>query len=157
MHGPPVRSEDRLPQWKVIAPRVGVELVRSSRLASRAPCAYATVAHDVSRLVFTAGACPLHDSGAIVAVGDVVAQAERVMTTLHTALHAPGADLPDVPSALKTLANDPTYAAEPGDQPVGPGRADRRLTLVVRPAFTASAQPSNESNFCGLEVDGAEG
>jgi enamine deaminase RidA (YjgF/YER057c/UK114 family) len=98
----------------VIAPRVGVELVRSSRLASRAPCAYATVAHDVSRLVFAAGACPLHDSGAIVAVGDVVAQAERVMTTLHTALHAPGADLPDVPSALKTLANDPTYAAEPG-------------------------------------------
>jgi enamine deaminase RidA (YjgF/YER057c/UK114 family) len=114
VHGPPVRSEDRLPQWKVIAPRVGVELVRSSRLASRAPCAYATVAHDVSRLIFTAGACPLHDSGAIVAVGDVVAQAERVMTNLHTALHAPGADLPDVPSALKTLANDPTYAAEPG-------------------------------------------
>jgi hypothetical protein len=28
--------------------------------------------------------------------------------------------------------------------------------LVLRPAFTASAQPSNESNFCGLEVDGAE-
>ncbi|MGH3857405.1 MAG: Rid family hydrolase [Pseudonocardiaceae bacterium] len=94
--------------------------MRSSRLASRAPCAYATVAHDVSRLVFTAGACPLHDSGAIVAVGDVVAQAERVMTNLHTALHAPGADLPDVPSALKTLANDPGSRCprrEAGDRP----------------------------------------
>jgi enamine deaminase RidA (YjgF/YER057c/UK114 family) len=158
VHGPPVRSEDRLPQWKVIAPRVGVELVRSSRLASRAPCAYATVAHDVSRLVFTAGACPLHNSGAIVAVGDVVAQAERVMTTLHTALHAPGADLPDVPSALKTLAKRSHLRRGAWrHQPVGPGRADRRLTLVLRPASTASAQPSNESNFCGLEVDGAEG
>jgi enamine deaminase RidA (YjgF/YER057c/UK114 family) len=146
VHGPPVRSEDRLPQWKVIAPRVGVELVRSSRLASRAPCAYATVAHDVSRLVFTAGACPLHNSGAIVAVGDVVAQAERVMTTLHTALHAPGADLPDVPSALKTLAKRSHLRRGTWrHQPVGPGRADRRLTLVLRPAFTASAQPPNES------------
>jgi enamine deaminase RidA (YjgF/YER057c/UK114 family) len=80
----------------VIAPRVGVELVRSSRLASRVPYAYAAVAHDVSRLVFTAGACPLDESGAIVAVGDVVGQAERVMTNLRTALQAAGADLPDV-------------------------------------------------------------
>ena len=37
-----------------MAPRARVELVRSSRLASRAPYAYAAVAHDVSRLVFTA-------------------------------------------------------------------------------------------------------
>jgi enamine deaminase RidA (YjgF/YER057c/UK114 family) len=95
VHGPPVRSEDRLPQWKVIAPRVGVELVRSSRLAS-VPYAYAAVAHDVSRLVFTAGACPLDESAAIVAVGDVVGQAERVMTNLRIALQAAGADLPDV-------------------------------------------------------------
>jgi enamine deaminase RidA (YjgF/YER057c/UK114 family) len=81
---------------KVIAPRVGVELVWSSRLASCAPSAYAAVAHDVSRLVFTAGACPLDESGAIVAVGDVIAQAERVMTNLRIALQAAEADLPDV-------------------------------------------------------------
>ncbi len=79
-----------------MAPRARIELVRSSRPASRAPCAYAAVAHDVSRLVFTAGACPLDDSGAIVAVGDVAGQAERVMTNLRAALHAAGADLPDV-------------------------------------------------------------
>jgi enamine deaminase RidA (YjgF/YER057c/UK114 family) len=79
-----------------MAPRARVELVRSSRLASRAPYAYAAVAHDVSRLVFTAGACPLDENRAIVAVGDVVAQAERVMTNLRTALHAAGADPPDV-------------------------------------------------------------
>jgi enamine deaminase RidA (YjgF/YER057c/UK114 family) len=83
---------------QVSAPRAPVELVRSSRLAS-APYAYAAVAHDVSRLVFTAGACPLDESGAIVAVGDVVGQAERVMTNLHIALQAAEADLPD---AVKT-------------------------------------------------------
>jgi enamine deaminase RidA (YjgF/YER057c/UK114 family) len=77
-------------------PRAPVELVRSSRLASRVSYAYAAVAHNVSRLVFTAGACPLDESRAIVAVGDVVAQAERVMTNLSTALQAAGADLPDV-------------------------------------------------------------
>jgi hypothetical protein len=44
---------------RVIAPRVLVKLVLSSRLVSRVPYAYAAVAHDVSRLVFTAGACPL--------------------------------------------------------------------------------------------------
>jgi enamine deaminase RidA (YjgF/YER057c/UK114 family) len=63
---------------------------------SRALSAYAAVARDVSRLVFTAGACPLDESGAIVAVGDVVAQAERVMTNLRIALQSAGADLPDV-------------------------------------------------------------
>jgi enamine deaminase RidA (YjgF/YER057c/UK114 family) len=61
----------------VITPRVGVKLVRSSKLTSHVPYAYAAVAHGVSRLVFTAGACPLDESGAIVAVGDVLGQAER--------------------------------------------------------------------------------
>jgi enamine deaminase RidA (YjgF/YER057c/UK114 family) len=75
---------------------VPVELVRSSGLTSRVPYAYAAVAHDVSRLVFTAGACPLDQDGVIVAVGDVVGQAEQVMTNLRTALQAAGADLPDV-------------------------------------------------------------
>jgi enamine deaminase RidA (YjgF/YER057c/UK114 family) len=76
-----------------VAPWARVELVRSSRLASRVPCACAAVAHDGSRLVCTAGACPLDESKAI---GDVAGQAERVMTSLRTALHAAGADLPEV-------------------------------------------------------------
>ena len=75
---------------------VPVELVRSSGLTSRVPYAYAAVAHAVSRLVFTAGAGPLDQGGAIIAVGDVIGQAEQVMTNLRTALQAAGADLPDV-------------------------------------------------------------
>lgn len=77
-------------------PRASVELVRSSRLANRTPYAYAAVTHDVSRLIFTAGACPLDESGATVAVGDVAGQAEQVMANLRTALQDAGADLTDV-------------------------------------------------------------
>lgn len=80
----------------VNTPRVAVELVRVSRLAPRAPYAYAAVAHDVSRLVFTAGACPLDEGGTIVAVGDVVGQAEQAMANLRLALQAAEADLLDV-------------------------------------------------------------
>lgn len=54
------------------------------------------MAHDVSRLVFTAGACPLDDDGATVGVGDVAGQAERVMVNLRIALQAAGAVLADV-------------------------------------------------------------
>jgi enamine deaminase RidA (YjgF/YER057c/UK114 family) len=73
-----------------------VELIRSTDLADRAPYAYAAVAHDVTRLVFTAGACPLDDSGETVAVGDVAGQAEQVMANLRTALAAAGGNLTDV-------------------------------------------------------------
>jgi enamine deaminase RidA (YjgF/YER057c/UK114 family) len=81
---------------RVINPRPSVELVRSPRLASRASYAYAAVAHAASRLIFTAGACPLDESGAIVDVGDVAGQAERVMTNLRLASQAAQVDLPDV-------------------------------------------------------------
>jgi enamine deaminase RidA (YjgF/YER057c/UK114 family) len=73
-----------------------VELIRSSQLASRAPYAYSAVAHGVSRLVFTAGACPLDEHGATIAPGDVAGQAEQVMANLRVALNAAGADLADV-------------------------------------------------------------
>ncbi len=73
-----------------------IELIRPPELTDRAPYAYAAVAHDVSRLVFTAGACPLDETGATVAVGDVAEQAEQVMENLTTALHAAGAALTDV-------------------------------------------------------------
>jgi len=57
------------------------------------------VTRDCSRLVFTAGACPLDEAGEMVAVGDLAGQAEQVMLNLHLALQAAGARLEDV---LKT-------------------------------------------------------
>jgi len=72
-----------------------IQLIRSETLAPGVPYAYAAVAHDVRRLVFTAGACPLDDTGATVD-GDVAAQADVVMQNLRTALRAAGADLSDV-------------------------------------------------------------
>jgi enamine deaminase RidA (YjgF/YER057c/UK114 family) len=79
-----------------VTPSRPVELIRSTRLADRAPYAYAAVAHDVTSLVFTAGACPLDRDGNTVAVGDVAGQAEQVMANLRTALGAAGVDLADV-------------------------------------------------------------
>jgi enamine deaminase RidA (YjgF/YER057c/UK114 family) len=76
----------------------GIELVRPSSLAGTAPYAYAAVT-DPGRMVFTAGACPLDDEGATVAVGDVAGQARRVMENLVAALEGAGAGLTDV---LKT-------------------------------------------------------
>jgi enamine deaminase RidA (YjgF/YER057c/UK114 family) len=73
-----------------------IELIRAPQLTDRAPYAYAAVASDVRRLVFTAGACPLDEDGQTVAVGDVAGQAEQVMANLRTALAAAGADLTDV-------------------------------------------------------------
>jgi enamine deaminase RidA (YjgF/YER057c/UK114 family) len=75
---------------------VSVELIRSSELTDAAPYAYAAVAHDVRRLVFTAGACPLDAAGNTVAIGDVTGQAERVMANLQVALREAGAELGDV-------------------------------------------------------------
>ncbi len=76
-----------------------VTLVRSNDLAATAPYAYAALPPAGARLLFTAGACPLDESGATVAPGDVAAQAEQVMANLRTALRAAGADLDNV---LKT-------------------------------------------------------
>jgi enamine deaminase RidA (YjgF/YER057c/UK114 family) len=73
-----------------------VELIRSSDLTDVAPYAYAAVARDVRRLVFTAGACPLDAGGNTVAIGDVAGQAEQVMANLQVALRAAGAELSDV-------------------------------------------------------------
>ena len=75
---------------------VRIELVRAPDLAAGAPYAYASVASCVTRLVFTAGACPLDSEGNTVAIGDVAGQAEQVMANLKIALHAAGAELTDV-------------------------------------------------------------
>jgi enamine deaminase RidA (YjgF/YER057c/UK114 family) len=82
-----------------------VELIRCPELTGTVPYAYAAVAHDVSRLVFTAGACPLDDAGEVVSVGDVAAQAERVMANLVTALAAAGAALTDVTKTTVYVAS----------------------------------------------------
>ena len=60
------------------------------------PYAYAATALGGSRLVLTAGACPLDETGRVTAPGDVRAQAELVMDHLETTLRAAGAGLGDV-------------------------------------------------------------
>jgi enamine deaminase RidA (YjgF/YER057c/UK114 family) len=60
--------------------------------------AYAAVS-PAGSLVFTAGACPLDENGAVVAPGDVAAQARQAVANLEAALSAAGAGLDDV---LKT-------------------------------------------------------
>ena len=50
----------------------------------------------VGELIFTAGACPLDESGAVVALGDHRAQAERVVDNLLSALAIHGAGAEDL-------------------------------------------------------------
>ena len=87
-------------------PAAPIELIRSDALTDRAPYAYAAVAHDVSRLVFTAGACPLDADGNVVAPGDITQQTEQVMANLVVALAAAGARLTDVVKTTVYVASD---------------------------------------------------
>lgn len=80
-------------------------------------------------LVMTAGACPLDEDGAVVAVGDVRGQADRVMANLRDALAGAGCGLDDV---LRTTV----YVASPD-------RADLVAAWdVVRAAFGNHDAPS---------------
>ena len=81
-----------------------VELVRSTALTEAVPYAYAAVTAP-GRLVFTAGACPLDRTGAVVSPGDVAAQARRVMANLAVALRAAGAELTDVTKTTVYVAS----------------------------------------------------
>lgn len=83
---------------------MSVELVRAPSLTDAAPYAYAAVVAPGS-LVFTAGACPLDDDGAVVAVGDVAGQAARVMDNLVVALAAAGCVLADVAKSTVYVAS----------------------------------------------------
>jgi enamine deaminase RidA (YjgF/YER057c/UK114 family) len=83
-----------------------VPLVRAADLASQVPYAYAAVAPPGSRLVFTAGACPLNAAGEIVAPGDVAAQATQVVDNLEKALRAAGAELRDVTKTTLYVVSD---------------------------------------------------
>ena len=80
-----------------------VELVRSTTLTDTVPYAYAAVTSG--RLVFTAGACPLDQDGAVVSPDDVAAQAQQVITNLAVALGAAGAGLIDVAKTTVYVAS----------------------------------------------------
>ena len=71
-------------------------LVRSPALSSAVEYAYAAVVAAGSRLVLTAGACPLDQDGSTVGVGDVRAQAVQVMVNLQVALGDAGGAFTDV-------------------------------------------------------------
>ncbi len=97
-----------------------VELVRSDDLSDRAQYAYAAVVSS-GNLVFTAGACPLDEAGAIGPVGDYAGQAARTVANLTRALAAAGAGLADV--ARTTVYVATVRPRRPGDRVAGgPGR-----------------------------------
>ena len=77
---------------------MAVELVRSNRLFSGIPYAYAATAPEIG-LIVTAGACPLDDQGRVVAPGDIAAQMRQALYNLRIALEESGAGMRDV---LKT-------------------------------------------------------
>ncbi len=77
---------------------MAVELVRSNRLFSGIPYAYAATAPEIG-LIVTAGACPLDDQGRVVAPGDIAAQMRQALDNLRIALEESGAGMRDV---LKT-------------------------------------------------------
>ena len=77
---------------------MAVELVRSNRLFSGIPYAYAATAPEIG-LIVTAGACPLDDQGRVVARGDIAAQMRQALDNLRIALEDSGAAMRDV---LKT-------------------------------------------------------
>jgi enamine deaminase RidA (YjgF/YER057c/UK114 family) len=81
-----------------------VELIRAPNLSDVAEYAYAATAPAGSRLIFLAGACPLDEAGATVAVGDYAGQATQAIANLRTALAAAGADLTDVISTRVLVA-----------------------------------------------------
>lgn len=83
-----------------------VELVRNEGLSSVAEYAYAATAQSPARVVWTAGACPLDEHGATVAVGDYAGQAEQVMRNLVTALRGAGAELTDVVKTTVYVASN---------------------------------------------------
>lgn len=74
---------------------MAVNLVRSARLYSGVPYAYAARV-SAGDLIFTAGACPLDEQGNVVAKGDVAAQARQALANLRIALEDSGAATGDV-------------------------------------------------------------
>lgn len=82
-----------------------VQLIRASTLSDVAEYAYAATAPKDARLIFLAGACPLDDDGATVAVGDYAGQAAACVETMKRALAAAGATIEDVISTRVLVAS----------------------------------------------------
>ena len=116
-----------------------VRLIRAEDL-SDAPYAYAATADAGARLIFLAGACPLHEDGSTAAVGDYAGQAAKCVQTLGAALRAAGATLEDVISTRVLVASS--------------RRADLGTAwAVVQEAFGAHDVPST---LVGVTVLGYE-
>jgi enamine deaminase RidA (YjgF/YER057c/UK114 family) len=80
---------------------MAAELVRSTRLFSGAPYAYAATAPETG-LIVIAGACPIDDQGRVVAPGDIAAQTRWAFDNLRIVLQECGAGIRDV---LKTTSS----------------------------------------------------
>jgi enamine deaminase RidA (YjgF/YER057c/UK114 family) len=78
-----------------------VTLLRAEALADGVPYAYAARAEG---LLFTAGACPLDDSGEVIE-GGFAEQASRTMDNLEAALEAAGAGIADVAKTTVYVAS----------------------------------------------------
>ena len=117
-----------------------VHLVRAGRLYGGVPYAYASVAPP-GALVFTAGACPLDESGVIVGAGDVRIQARQAVANLAEALAAAGASLTDV---LKTTV----YVASSDSSELA------AVWEVVRAAFADHDAPSTLLGVAALGYAG---
>jgi enamine deaminase RidA (YjgF/YER057c/UK114 family) len=72
-----------------------VELIRSAGLFPGTGYAYAAIARG-SGLIFTAGGCPIDESGEVAAPGDIAAQARHALDNLRVALAECGATFSDV-------------------------------------------------------------
>jgi enamine deaminase RidA (YjgF/YER057c/UK114 family) len=106
-----------------------------------APYEYTAVAPEGARLVFAAGACPLDESGQIVALGDFEGQARAALVNLGAALEAAGSSFEQV---LKTTV----YVASPD-------RAHLvRVWRVVEDAFAPARPPSTLLGVAALGYSG---
>ena len=133
-----------------------IRFVRSPELSSAAEYAYAAVVAGGSRLVFTAGACPLDEAGATVGVGDIPAQAAQVMANLRVSLADAGARLDDVVRttvyvasadqrdlvAAWTVVRDALAPHDPPSTLLGVTALGYTDQLVEVDAVAALAQPS---------------
>ncbi|MEV6813816.1 RidA family protein [Micromonospora sp. NPDC051296] len=82
-----------------------VRLLAVPALSDGVEYAYLATVAPSTRLVFTAGACPLGTDGRTVTPGDHVAQARQVMANLEAALTAGGATLADVVKSTVYVAS----------------------------------------------------